>query len=235
MLGGSSDGNPGLNPWRSSNYDVSLEYYMSPSSMMSVDVFYIDVASFIQSGSVTNCNLPDQDGVVRGHCVAIFEPLQGAGASLRGAEFDYKQAFTFLPGVLSNTGAEFNYTYSPSGTDQRDLANNKIPFQDNSKQQANIILWYQNKKFQVRLAGNYRSKRAVSQDVGGISGMELYQKPTFYLDASASYEVVPGVQIFAQASNLTKQHERYYLVWPDQVAHNTQFESRYVVGVRARF
>ena len=115
------------------------------------------------------------------------------------------------------------------------MANNKIPFQDNSKQQANLILWYQNKKFQVRLAGNYRSKRAVSQDVGGISGMELYQKPTFYLDASASYEVVPGVQIFAQASNLTKQHERYYLVWPDQVGHNTQFETRYVVGVRARF
>jgi outer membrane receptor protein involved in Fe transport len=115
------------------------------------------------------------------------------------------------------------------------LAGNGIPFQDNSKQQANLILWFQNDQFQARIAGNYRSKRAVSQNFGGVNGLEMYQAPTFYVDASASWNVAPHVQIFAQISNLTNEHERYYLVWPDQVGHTTQFERRYVLGVRAHF
>ena len=84
--------------------------------MVGLELFRINVQSFIKNGSVTNCNLPDEDGVVRHHCIAITEPLQGSGNSIQGAEFDYRQGFTFLPGFLSNTGMEFNVTYAPSNT-----------------------------------------------------------------------------------------------------------------------
>ena len=100
--------------------------------------------------------------MVRNHCIAITEPLQGSGNSIQGAEFDYRQGFTFLPGLLANTGMEFNFTYAPSNTGETDLAGNKIPFQDNSTESGNFILWYQDKRFQARVAYNYRSKRAVS-------------------------------------------------------------------------
>ena len=116
--------------------------------------------SFIKNGAVINCTLPDEDGVVRNHCIAITEPLQGSGNSIQGVEFDYRQGFTFLPGFLAYTGMEFNFTYAPSNTGERDLAGNKIPFQDNSTESGNFILWYQDKHFQARVAYNYRSKRA---------------------------------------------------------------------------
>ena len=234
VLGGNSNGNPNLDPWRSSNYDASLEYYASRSTLINLAIFYINVKSFINNGSVQRCDLPDQDGVVRNRCVSITGPIQGAGANLKGAEFGIKQAFDFLPGFWRDFGAEANFTYSPSNTGV-DLAGNKIPFQDNSAEQANAILWYQNRRLQVRLAGNYRSKRAVSQNFGGISGLEEYQAPTFYLDASASYDFTPHIEAFVQASNLTNQHERYYLVWPSQVADTTEFEKRIAIGVRGRF
>jgi len=168
---GSSAGNPNLDPWRSSNYGLNFEYYMNPTSMVALQFFYIDVASFINTSSVQNCNLPDQDGVVRGHCVAITQPVQGSGNSIYGVEFDYRQGFTFLPGLLSNTGMEFNLTYAPSDTREVDLAGNKIPFQDNSTESGNVILWYQSQRFQTRVAYNYRSKRAVSENVGTITGL----------------------------------------------------------------
>ncbi|KQX95338.1 TonB-dependent receptor [Rhodanobacter sp. Root480] len=234
VLGGNSSGNPDLDPWRSSNYDASLEYYMSPSTMVSVAAFYIDVDSFINNGSVQNCALPDQDGVVRNHCVSINGPVQGGGNWLHGFEFGLKQDFKFLPGIWSNFGLGANFTFSPSNTGT-DLAGNDIPFQDNSKKQANLVVWYQDDKFEARVAGNYRSKRAVSQNFGGIQGMEEYQAPTFYVDASVSYKVTPNVEVYAQGSNLTNEHERYYLVWPDQVANTTQFERRVMLGVRAHF
>ena len=234
VLGGSSSGNPNLNPWRSSNYDASLEYYASRSTLVNFALFYINVASFISNGNVQRCDLPDQDGVVRDHCVNISEPIQGAGANLKGAELGIKQALDFLPGFLRDFGIEANFTYSPSNTGT-DLAGHKIPFQDNSAQQANLILWYQNHKFQARLAGNYRSKRAVSQNFGGITGLEEYQASTFYLDASAAYDITSNFQGYVQAANLTNESERYYLVWPTQVASTNQFETRVAVGVRARF
>jgi len=233
VLGGNSNGNPDLDPWRSTNYDASLEFYVNRSTMLNFALFYIDVESFINNGSVQRCDLPDQDGVVRDRCVSVTGPIQGEGAALKGAEFGIKQAFDFLPGFWSNFGTEVNLTYSPSDTG-RDLAGNKIPFQDNSSKQANAILWYQNSRFQTRVAGNYRSKRAVSENFGGITGLEEYQKPTFYLDASAAYDFTPNAQAYIQASNLLNEHERYYLVWDNQVARTNQFERRIFVGVRTR-
>jgi TonB-dependent receptor len=232
---GSSTGNPNLNPWRSTNYGLSFEYYINPTSMVGLELFRIDVRSFIKNGSVTNCNLPDEDGVVRNHCIAITEPIQGTGNSIQGAEFDYRQGFTFLPGLLSNTGMEFNFTYAPSKTGETDLAGNKIPFQDNSTESGNFILWYQSRRFQARVAYNYRSKRAVMDSVGGITGMEEYEAPQKYLDASVAYKVSKYAELFVNGTNLTNEAQRYYLVWSDQPAHSTFSERMYTVGVRGQW
>lgn len=115
------------------------------------------------------------------------------------------------------------------------MAGHTIPFQDNSAEQGNLILYFQNSRFQARLAGNYRSKRAVSQNFGGITGLEEYQAPRLYLDASASYNLTSQIALFVEGTNLTNEYEKYYLVWPDQVADTTHYERRYSIGVRARF
>ncbi|MBS0431944.1 MAG: TonB-dependent receptor [Proteobacteria bacterium] len=235
VAGGDSGGNPNLDPWRSTNYDASLEYYINPSSMVSLAFFRINVQSFIQSGSVINCTLPDEDGVVRDRCVVITEPVQGTGNSIHGAEFDYRQAFTFLPGWLRNTGMEFNATYAPSDSGQTDLAGNQIPFQDNSKKSGNLILWYQDSRFQARVAYNYRSRRAVSSDVGAITGLEMYEAPQKYVDASVSYKLNKYAEVFLQGTNLGNEYQRFYLVWPDQLAHSNFSERMYMVGIRGQF
>lgn len=232
---GSSTGNPNLNPWRSTNYGASLEYYINPTSMVSLALFRINVQSFIKSGSVTDCTLPDEDGVVRNHCITITEPVQGTGNSIHGAEFDYRQGFTFLPGILSKTGMELNATYAPSNSGETDLAGHRIPFQDNSTRSGNLILWFQNDRFQARIAYNYRSRRAVSEDVGGITGMEMYEAPQKYLDASFSYKIDKYAELFVDGTNLTNEYQRYYLVWPDQPAHSNFSERMFMVGIRGQW
>jgi TonB-dependent receptor len=232
---GSSSGNPTLDPWRSTNYGASFEYYFNPTTLVNLELFRINVQSFIKDGSVTNCTLPDEDGVVRNHCIAITEPLQGSGNSIQGVEFDYRQGFTFLPWILRNTGMEFNFTYAPSNTGETDLAGNKIPFQDNSTESGNIILWYQDKHFQARVAWNYRSKRAVLDSVGGITGLEEYEAPQRYLDASVAYKFNKYAELFVDGTNLTNEYQRYYLVWPDQPGHSTFSERMFSVGMRGHW
>jgi TonB-dependent receptor len=232
---GSSNGNPTLDPWRSSNYGASFEYYINSTSMVNLELFHINVQSFIKNGAVINCSLPDADGVVRNHCISIIEPLQGSGNSIQGAEFDYRQGFTFLPGILSNTGMEFNVTYAPSNTGETDLAGNKIPFQDNSTESGNFILWYQDKHFQARVAYNYRSKRAFQENVGGIAGLEEYEAPQQYVDASVAYKFNKYLEVFLDGTNLTNEYQRFYLVWPDQFGHSNFAERMFTFGVRGQW
>lgn len=238
VTGGSSNGNPQLDPWRATNVDASIEYYIGRSSLISLGAFYIDVASFIQSGNDVRSDLPDNDGVVRNRTVSISTPVQGEGGTLKGIEAGWKQSFSdlgFMPSVLTNFGIDANITYSPSDSGALDLKGDAIPFQDNSKIQTNVAGFYQDNHFQARVAWNYRSKRAVQQDFGGIQGLELYQQPTNYVDASISYDFSPNLTIYAQGQNLTGEYEKYYLTFPDQKAYNNIYERRFMAGVRTKF
>jgi TonB-dependent receptor len=238
VTGGSQNGNPQLDPWRATNVEGSLEYYLGRSSLLSVGAFHIEVESFIQQGNITRSDLPDNDGVVRNRTVSISTPIQGDGGTLQGVEAGAKISFNdlgVLPGFLSNFGVDTNFTFSPSNSGKKDLAGRSIPFQDNSKIQANAALYYQDRRFQARVAWNFRSKRAVQSDFGGIVGLEEYQAPTNYVDASVSYDITPNVTIYGQGSNLTGEYEKYYLTWKDQRAFNNIFERRFTAGARVKF
>src|SRR5260370_42170292 len=107
---------------------------------------------------------------------------------------------------------EFNVTYAPSKTGETDLAGNKIPFQDNSTESGNLILWYQDKHFQTRVAYNYRSKRAFQDSAGGIARMEEDEAPQRYLDASVAYKVAKSLEVVVDGTDLTNDYTRDYLV-----------------------
>ncbi|MBM6575303.1 TonB-dependent receptor [Microvirga sp. SRT01] len=234
--GGNSNGNPQLDPWRADNAEASLEYYTGRSSLIAAGVFYIKVDSFITNGTDIRNDIPDNDGVIRGP-VVINTIGQGEGGTLKGAEVSARQSLADygVNGFFGGFGVDANYTLSLGDAGRTDLAGNKQPFQDNSKHQANAALWYEQYGFQARVAYNYRSKRLVSSDYGGIGGLAQYQKPTSYLDASVSYDILPNVTLYGQASNLTGETERYYLTYSDQVLFENIYERRFIGGVRVKF
>jgi TonB-dependent receptor len=199
-------------------------------------VFYIKVDSFITNGTDIRNDIPDNDGVIRGP-VVINTIGQGEGGTLKGAEVSARQSLADygVNGFFGGFGVDANYTLSLGDAGRTDLAGNKQPFQDNSKHQANAALWYEQYGFQARVAYNYRSKRLVSSDYGGIGGLAQYQKPTSYLDASVSYDILPNVTLYGQASNLTGETERYYLTYSDQVLFENIYERRFIGGVRVKF
>jgi TonB-dependent receptor len=232
----SSTGNPQLNPWRADNVEASLEYYTGRSSLVALGVFHINVDSFIANATILRNDIPDNDGVIR-RAVPTATSVQGAGGTLKGIEASARQSLRDygVGGLFGGFGVDANYTLSLGDAGRVDLAGNKQPFQDNSKHQVNAALWFEQYGLQARVAYNYRSKRLVSSDYGGISGLAQYQRPTSYLDASVSYDILPYLTVYGQASNLTGETERYYLTWKDQVFNENIYERRFIAGVRARF
>ncbi|HEY0893871.1 MAG TPA: TonB-dependent receptor, partial [Cellvibrio sp.] len=234
VTGAESSGNPYLNPWRATNFDASTEYYFGDASMAYVGVFKLDVDSFVTGGK-TKGSFPDQDGVIRRE-VDVSQPIQGKGASIEGLEVGTKLAFSdFSDGFLSNFGVDSNYTYSPSEQAAKDLSGDKLPFNDNSENQFNLIGWYQDEKLQVRVAYNYRSDRLVGQAAGAVA---QFQKAIGYVDANVSYDVLDNVTVYLNGSNITGEIEEYYADFSTgdtQYLSQNEFEPRYTLGVRAKF
>lgn len=231
-FGGGSGGNPNLKLPHSTNYNASYEWYFDRHSVFSLAAFLFDIDSFIEQQNSIEPQ-PDSDGVIRdGGYVTRY--VNGSGGTVKGVEANIQTTFDYLPGFLSGFGAQLNYTFSDSGSANKDLFGKTFPVPDNSKHQANAILFYQKYGLQARVAYNYRSRTFVSvQNVDGDSLCQ-YLKPTGYLDASVSYDVTPRFTVYVQGTNLTGQNQYSYLQFPEQYAGANIFERRITFGVRFR-
>ncbi|SFO42886.1 TonB-dependent receptor [Sphingomonas sp. OK281] len=227
-----SAGNPNLELPRTANYNVSYEWYFNRSSLFSVAAFYFDVKSFLQTNTLIELQ-PDADGVVR-EGGPVTRPVNGEGGSLKGLEVGFQTIFDWLPGALSGFGGQLNYTYSDSGSSNVDLFGKTLPVPDNSKHQANAVLFYQKGPLQGRVAYNYRSKRFAGFVAAADDNLAVWNRATGYLDASASYDVTPKFTLFVQGSNLTKENEEQYAQFKNFWYGSSIFERRLTFGVRIR-
>jgi outer membrane receptor protein involved in Fe transport len=79
---------------RSTNYELSFEYYLNRTSLVSLGLFRMDIKSFVKTDTVKRTDLPDLDGVVRS-TVFINSQVQGKGGYLQGLEAGAKLGFDF--------------------------------------------------------------------------------------------------------------------------------------------
>lgn len=119
-------GNPQLDPFRATSFDLSAEYYFAPQSLFSVALFKKNIASFpvsgTRSGTFASTGLPlsvipassPAAQAPEGQLWQISGPVNGEGASLKGMEISLQASFTFLPGFLKNFGFLANATFVDS-------------------------------------------------------------------------------------------------------------------------
>ncbi len=137
--GGSADGfnfrvtsgNPFLQPFRATNYDVSAEWYFAPGAVLSVAYFKKDVHTFTQSASVTGATFAQTGlpaSVLLASSPAALNPalqaqpiwtlvttVNGSGATLTGVELAAQIPFSvFADGFLGNFGILANATFISS-------------------------------------------------------------------------------------------------------------------------
>ena len=120
-------GNPQLDPFRATAFDLAAEWYFAPQSIFSVAAFKKNVESFPVSqatnGTFDSTGLPrsvippSSPAALPQNADVIYtitSPVNGAGASLKGLEVALQTTFRFLPGFLKNFGAIANATFIDS-------------------------------------------------------------------------------------------------------------------------
>jgi len=245
-----STGNPYLDPFKSNNLDLSIEWYPARGSIISVGGFYKDISTYIQSNTVTapysTTGLPTEllagTNVTPDTDFVITNVTNTPGGPLKGVELNIQQQFTFLPAPFDGFGVLANYTYVDSNINYvtgRNPDGSPIfvtaTLLNLSKNSLNGTLYYEKEGFQARVSANYRDKyltsvpAAFNQDVAGT-------RAATYVDASISYDITKSITISFDAINITNQPDVQYSDSSADRWVNYRLNGRqYYAGVRARF
>jgi TonB-dependent receptor len=248
-------GNPFLDPFRATAYDLAVEYYFAPQSIFSVALFKKDVQSFpiretvsgtfASTGLPTSVLPPSSPAAINpeGQLWSISRWGNGTGASLKGVEVSLQAPFRFLPGVLKNFGGIVNATFIDSSADYT-IAGPAVrpggPLVTEirsatlfglSKRAYNGTLYYEDSRFSARLSASYRSGFF---DSGSATGnrFEGYSS-SVNVDASVRYKITDQVELSLEGINLTDDYrDRFVDEDANRAYENNHFGRTIQFGAR---
>lgn len=248
-------GNPFLDPFRATAYDLALEWYFAREAIASVALFRKDIASFpvaeTRSGTFASTGLPisiippSSPAAINpeGQLWTINSITNGAGARLNGVELALQTPFFFLPGVFSNFGGIVNATFVDSDADYLVSGPSVVPggplisetrtstLFGLAEQAFNATLYYEDAKFSARASVSYRSD-FVDANSGTGNIFEGYAS-TLNVDASIRYRVTEQIELSLEGVNLT---DEYRYRWTDfdtrRNYENNHFGRTFLFGAR---
>ncbi|MET3668070.1 TonB-dependent receptor [Caulobacter sp. 1776] len=241
-------GNPDLKPIRSTQYDLSWEWYFNSTGSVTATAFYKDVYNFI-ANSPTNLSFTN-NGVTR--TALVTQPYNAGHGTVKGFEVAYQQYYDFLPGALRGLGLQANFTYIDSKGTQNASANPydntqitnaaavSLPLEGMSKTSYNIAALYDLGKVSARLAYNWRERYLLTTTAANIN-IPAWYDDYGQLDGSVFYTVNDALKIGFQAANLNNAKTKILVSYPGRpeeglTAHNwVTADRRYSIVLRGTF
>ncbi len=227
--GAYSEGNPDLKPYKSENWDASVEYYLRPAGIVSMGLFHKKIDNPIYSRTINNVNV-----VFEGRQYSrldVSRPENADSGELTGVEFNYQQQFTFLPGALRGLGISANATFIDSKAKVFGRTDD-LPFFSQSDRLANVAVFYELAGFGVRLAANHRSPALVAV----VSpGFDAYAASRTQVDLKVSYAIDPRFSISADLLNINNAPGRIYSGQKSNILAEERYGPSASVGISAKF
>lgn len=185
-------GNPELEPERSTNFEMGVEWYFDDASIFAITAFTKDLSGIIVNKVVAR----EVNGV---QINQLNTPINAGTATVEGVEMQVQHTWE------NGFGGYFNITYN----DVSDLKDGDrliaLPF--NSKDSYNAGVYYENEVFSARLNYNYRSEYFLASTEFG----NRYRDEQQQLDAQVSWNVTDNVTLTLEALNITDEiWENYY-------------------------
>jgi iron complex outermembrane receptor protein len=213
-------GNPNLKPIKSANFDVGLEWYYAPSSLLSVHAFYMDLQNYVAFGNSQGNYFSQFWGTIK--TFTISTPVNSSGTD-KGFEVSWQQPVAHFEG--GTLGFLANYTYA-DGTDK-----DGGPLVGDSRNTYNLTGYWDSHWVTGRLAYTYRSSFLVGLDRSTAENQDAVGS----LDASVNINVTPNVSLVFDGLNLTDSLLKYYAqskLQPRAIYDNGR---QFFFGIRAKY
>ena len=196
-------GNPNLKPIEANQYDLTAEWYFSPTGSFTVDLFKKDLENYIYTQVETETYT--NNGVT-----LDFDVTRRANGDVEGKvdgfEVAYQQFYDFLPAPFNGLGLQANYTHIDSSGGRNSgstngSALNALPLEGMSPDSYNVALMYEKYGVSARLAYNWRSKYLYTTSAANVN-RPLWSDDYGQLDGSIFYTLNANYKIGVQAVNL---------------------------------
>jgi iron complex outermembrane receptor protein len=239
----SSGGNPDLKPYKSTNYDVSLEWYPTSTTTLSVAGFYKDIKDFIvttiQTETVTIANAGNLPvgGFISGTNQATFaaaRPRNAGAADVRGVELNVVHTFDWLPGFLNGFGTQLNATFVSTNRTFAKLTPAERFAVVGLGNSQNAVVFYEKYGLSARIAYN-RREGFLSSISQGYGGEPLFVRTYGQFDASISYDLTKNLQLLVEGTNITDEKYITTARYDNQIRGWYDYGARFDAGVRLKF
>ena len=240
FVGTGTSGNPGLEPVRATNLDLSFEWYYNKSSMFSAAIFYKDIESTIARQlpeERTTIWIETPSGEEEKWSVNSLENAEGT--TLQGIELGLTHTFDSLPGLLTYTGVSANYTYTDEPSTIKDDEGDSVGRKGLSEDSANLVVFYDDKGLSVRLAYNWRSEFIKRQSVllgwNATPALPEYEAARGQLDLTVNYRFNKHFKVNFSAVNLNDSVSERYLKYEEMNNYLSESGRRFNLGLVYRF
>jgi TonB-dependent receptor len=212
-------GNPKLDPWRATAFDLSYEKYFAKKAYVSASLFYKDIKTYIYSQTIDGVDYSKFTSLVPpGYSTAPVQgtgfetiPLNGKGGRLDGIELTASAPGELLTDWLAGFGAIVSVSQTDSSIKVQGAAagtsSDNIPLPGLSKTVWNATVYFEKYGFSARVATRYRSNYIGEiTDFSGSRALE-YVRHEQITDLQTSYEFqkapLLGLSLLFQVNNLT--------------------------------
>jgi TonB-dependent receptor len=225
-------GNARLKAQTSRNFDLSLEYYLAQSGVLSAALFRKDLKDVIFRSQFKDAAVPN---------TIFFQERNGSTGKASGLELSWQQALTFLPKPLDGFGINLNATFIDGSsvleelvpgsiTNYRPLNVDFLPEQPETVY--NAQLWWEKYGFTARVAMNYIDEFV--RTAGGLTAFSVNNKATRW-DASVSYRVNRRLTLYVEGRNLSEEVTSWYATTPNRPEDYSFSGAIYTGGIKFRF
>lgn len=228
-----TSGNPYLEPFLSTNYDATVEWYPNRDTTLTVALFAKKLATLVRptTDSVvlqpTFFTASTNTNVTRDQVFQRTRPTNEKGVTLKGFELGFQQVFTFLPGPLANTGIQANYTYISNSDPQVLTAA--------SKNNYNVSGFYEDKLFALRASYTWRDKFVSLGLPGGYNGLGVTTQSRGNLDVNLTVNVTEQIALIAEGTNVLDNVDKTRSTLGNLPADYFDVGRQLLVGARFRF
>ena len=214
-LGG---GNPTLQPYRSTSFDISFEKYFSPGTAIIIAAFHKDLSDWVVNQpavidltqQIENAGFGAILNTAPEIAIGAFDgPINFSDGSITGIEGTVRLNFGDFTDALDGFGGFYSLTYSDATIDPP--GNAPIPIPGYSDLTWSGDIFYEKNGFRAKLAARYRGAflSEVPNFSGGLEGADARSETI--VDAQIGYtfdkegSVLNGLGVLLEVFNLTDE------------------------------
>ena len=250
-------GNPGLNPFESTNIDLGFEFYYGDSNVFSIAYFEKDIDNFVtrlvgteefeltdrSAANGFRCSdaLCAPGALVAGQDIVattdelngqfetyrVTRPQNGESAKVDGFEVSVTHIFD------NGFGISANATFVDSDANLTGDVSQTFALEGVGDSQ-NLVLFYENDVMQARIAYNNR-EAFLRQINNGFNGEPVNTEEFGQVDISASYDISDTLTVFFEGINITEEELIQTGRFRNQTYNIEDNGARYAVGLRGKF